>query len=109
MVKIEVPEQEPIGQENEIKIDDASEGDESNENPSPNRKIKMTEEDLEQMKGMTPEQKKYVEGLLGKIDEYDFYLNAIIDKIEEKERIKKELLETVQNISNTLQKPNLEN
>ena len=109
MVKIEVPEQEPIGQENEIKIDDASEGDESNENPSPNRKIKMTEEDLEQMKGMTPEQKRYVEGLLGKIDEYDFYLNAIIDKIEEKERIKKELLETVQNISNTLQKPNLEN
>ena len=109
MVKIEVPEQEPIGQENEIKIDDASEGDESNENPSPNRKIKMTEEDLEQMKGMTPEQKRYVEGLLGKIDEYDFYLNAIIDKIEEKERIKKELLETVQNINNTLQKPNLEN
>ena len=117
MVKIETFEQEPTVKENEIKVEDvsnnskrkSSEGEESNENPSSNKKIKMTEEDLEQMKGMTPEQKKYVEGLLGKIDEYDFYLNAIIDKIEEKERIKKELLETVQNINNTLQKPNLEN
>ena len=29
----------------------------------------MTEEDLEQMKGMTPEQKRYVEGLLAQIEE----------------------------------------
>ena len=106
MVKIEVPEQEPIGQENEIKIDDASEGDESNENPSPNRKIKMTEEDLEQMKGMTPEQKKYVEGLLGKIDEYAGYLNVICDKVEKLQESKKDFESFLQNIKS--QKSNLE-
>ena len=98
MVKIEVPEQEPIGQENEIKIDDASEGDESNENPSPNRKIKMTEEDLEQMKGMTPEQKKYVEGLLGKIDEYAGYLKTLIEMDERLEESKKELKSAYQKV-----------
>ena len=78
MVKIEVPEEtEPFVQENEIKIEDISnnskrksyEGDEPNENPNSNKKIKMTEEDLEQMKGMTPEQKRYVEGLLAQIEE----------------------------------------
>ena len=81
MVKIEVPEApeatEPIGQENEIKVEyvsnnskrKSSEGEESNENPSSNKKIKITDEDIEQMKGMTPEQKRYVEGLLAQIDE----------------------------------------
>ena len=81
MVKIEVPEApeatEPIGQENEIKVEDvsnnskrkSSEGEESNENPSSNKKIKITDEDIEQMKGMTPEQKRYVEGLLAQIEE----------------------------------------
>ena len=75
MAKIEVTETEQIGQENQIKdvsnntIRKSSEGEESNENPSSNKKIKITDEDIEQMKGMSPEQKKYVEGLLAKIDE----------------------------------------
>ena len=78
MVKIEVPEEtEPFVQENEIKIEDisnnskrkSSEGEESNENQSSSKKIKVTDEDIEQMKGMTPEQKRYVEGLLAQIDE----------------------------------------
>ena len=75
MVKIEVPE--TIVQENEIKIEDisnnskrkSSEGEDSNEDQSSNKKIKITDEDLNQMKGMTPEQKRYVEGLLVQIDE----------------------------------------
>ena len=75
MAKIEVTETEQIGQENQIKdvsnntIRKSSEGEESNENPSSNKKIKITDEDIEQMKGMSPEQKKYVEGLLAQIDE----------------------------------------
>ena len=81
MVKIEVPEApeatEPIGQENEIKVEDvsnnskrkSSEGEESNENLSSNKKVKITNEDLKHMEGMTLEQKKYVEGLLAQIDE----------------------------------------
>ena len=72
MVKIEVPETiEPIVQENEIKIE---KGD-----PSSNQKIKLTEEDLEQMNGMTPEQRVYVEDILGEIDR----ISQIFKKMKE--------------------------
>ena len=104
MVKIEVPE--TIVQENEIKIEDISnnskrksyEGDEPNENPNSNKKIKMTDEDIEQMKGMTPEQKKYVEGLLDKIDEYAGYLKTLIEMDERLEESKKELKSAYQKV-----------
>ena len=108
MVKIEVPETEQIGQENEINSKrKSSEGDESNENPNSNKKIKLTEEDLEKMKGMTPDQKKYVEGLLGKIDEYAGYIDLIYDKMKELEERKKDFESFLQNIKS--QKSNLEN
>ena len=77
MVKIDTIETQPIGQENGIKIEDvsknsksnSSEGDESSSNP----------EDIEQMKGMTPEQKKFVQGLLGKIDRLENTLKRLTD------------------------------
>ena len=77
MVKIDTIETQPITQENEITIEDvsnnskskSSEGDESSANP----------EDIEQMKGMTPEQKKFVQGLLGKIDRLENTLKRITD------------------------------
>ena len=107
MVKIEVPEEtEPFVQENEIKIEDisnnskrkSSEGEDSNEDQSSSKKIKITEEDLEQMKDMTPQQKKYVEGLLGKIDKYAGYLKALIEMDERLEESKKELKSAYQKV-----------
>ena len=56
---------------------------------------------------MTPDQKKYVEGLLGKIDEYAGYIDLIYDKMKELEERKKDFESFLQNIKS--QKSNLEN
>ena len=58
-------------------IANSSEKDESSE------KINFTEEDLEVMKGMTPDQRKYIERLLGDITTYERALPKIKELIEE--------------------------
>ena len=97
MVKIDTIETQPIGQENGIKIEDvsknsksnSSEGDESSANP----------EDIEQMKGMTPEQKRYVMGLLGKIDSLENLLERVTDSANG-------LLDRLQSLHATCEKAN---
>ena len=77
MVKIDTIETQPIAQENEIKTEDVSNNSKSKssdaDEPSANP------EDIEQMKGMTPEQKMYVKGLLGKIDRLENTLKRLTD------------------------------
>ena len=77
MVKIDTIETQPIAQENEIKTEDVSNNSKSKssdaDEPSANP------EDIEQMKGMTPEQKTYVQGLLGKIDRLENTLKRLTD------------------------------
>ena len=77
MVKIDTIETQPIAQENEIKTEDVSNNSKSKssdaDEPSANP------EDIEQMKGMTPEQKMYVKGLLGKIDGLENTLKRLTD------------------------------
>ena len=97
MVKIDTIETEPIGQENGIKIEDvsknsksnSSEGDESSANP----------EDIEQMKGMTPEQKRYVMGLREKIDSLENLLERVTDSANG-------LLDRLQSLYATCEKAN---